>query len=82
MKQALEILSEGCAAAAAILWFMSARVRLKKRGIMRRGLGDGLADPKTVLLVVYEQSRWSARAAIAAGFAALFAMLDGLLPRI
>jgi hypothetical protein len=82
MKQALEIHSEGCAAAAAILWFISARVRLKKRSIMRGGLGSGLDDRKTLLLLVYEQSRWSARAAIAAGFAALLAMLDGLLPKI
>jgi hypothetical protein len=82
MKQALEIHSEGCAAAAAILWFISARVRLKKRSIMRGGLGSGLDDRKTLLLLVYEQSRWSARAAIAAGFAVLLAMLDGLLPKI
>jgi hypothetical protein len=81
MKQALEILSESCAAAAAMLWFISARVRLKKRSIMRRGLGSGLDDPKTVLLLVYKQSRWSAWASIAAGLAALFAIADGLLPK-
>jgi hypothetical protein len=80
MKQALEILSEGSAAVAAILWFISARVRLKKRG-MRRGLASGLDDPKTLLHLVYEQSRWSAWAAIAAGSAALFAIADGLLPK-
>jgi hypothetical protein len=32
------------------------------------------------MLMVYEQSRWSAWAAIAAGLAALFALGDGLLP--
>jgi hypothetical protein len=79
VKQALEALSETSAAAAAILWFMSARVRMKKRGIIGNGLSSGIDDPKALLLLVYQQSRWNAWAAIAAGFAALFAMADGWL---
>ena len=77
-----EALSETCAAAAAILWFVSARLRLRKRDGIRRGLESGLDDPKAVLLLIYQQSRWSAWAAIAAGLAALFAIADGLLPSI
>lgn len=80
MKQALEILSEISAAAAALLWLTSARVRLRNP-IARRGLGSGLDDPKAVLRLVYEQSRWSAWAAIAAAIAAVLAMADGLFPR-
>jgi hypothetical protein len=79
VKQALEVLSETSAAAAAILWFMSAQVRLRKRSIIKRGLGSGIDDPRALLLLVYEQSRWNAWAAIAAAFAALFAIADGLL---
>lgn len=79
MKQVLEILSETSAAAAAILWFLSAQVRLKKRNIRGRGLGSGIDDPKALLLLVYKQSRWSAWAAMAAAFAALFAWRTGLL---
>ena len=80
MKTLLEFLSEGCAGAAAILWFISARIRFKERSVTRRGLASGIDDPKALLGLVYEQSRWSAWAAIAAGIAALFAILDGLLP--
>ncbi len=39
MKQALEILSEMSAAAAALLWLTSARIRLRDP-IARRGLGS------------------------------------------
>ena len=77
MKLALEVLSETFAAAAAILWFMSARVRLRKRGLAKRGLENGLEDPRSLLVLVYEQSRWNAWAALAAGFAAIFAIADG-----
>lgn len=80
MKQALEILSEISAAAAALLWLASARVRLRDPTV-RRGLGSGLDDPKAILRMVYEQSRRSAWAAIAAAIAAVLAMLDGLLTR-
>jgi hypothetical protein len=76
MKQTLEILSETSAAVAAILWFMSARVRLRKRGV-KRGLAIGTDDPHALLRMVYEQSRWSAWAAIAAGLAAIFAIAEG-----
>jgi hypothetical protein len=78
MKALLEISGEVCAAAAAILWFVSARIRLKERRILRPGLE--IDDPKALMLLVYEQSRWSAWAAIAAGLAALCALADGLLP--
>jgi hypothetical protein len=81
MKQTLEALSEGSATAAAILWFMSARVRLRKRRTSRGGLETGIDDPRALLLLVYEQSRWNAWAAIAASFAALLAIADGLLGR-
>lgn len=64
MKQTLEALSE--ASAAAMLWFMSARIRLKKRRTSRAGLETGIDDPRALLLLVYEQSRWNAWAAIAA----------------
>jgi hypothetical protein len=80
MKYLCEFMSEGCAAAAAILWFASASVRLRKRNVFRRGLETGFDDPKALLLLFYKQSRWSAWAAIAAGLAALFAIADGLLP--
>ncbi len=80
MKHFCELMSEGFAAAAAILWFASATIRLKKRSPIRHGLVSGLDDPKAVLLLIYKQSRWSAWAAIAAGLAALFAIADGLLP--
>ena len=80
MKQAIEMLAETSAVAAAILWFMSARVRLRKPNRAKRGLGSGLDDPRALLRMVYEQSRWSAWAAIAAGFAALFALADGFTP--
>jgi len=78
VKQACEILAEASAAAAAILWFLSARVRLHKRRIVRRGLGSGIDDPRALLRMVYEQSQWSAWAAIAAGLAAVFAIVEGL----
>ena len=78
MKVVLEILGESCAAAAAVLWFVSARIRLKEGKAAKQGLD--INDPKRLMLLVYEQSRWSAWAAIAAGIAALFALADGLLP--
>ncbi len=80
MKHLCEFMSEGCAAAAAILWFASASVRLRKPKVFRRGLETGFDDPRALLLLVYKQSRWSAWAAIAAGLAALLAIADGLLP--
>jgi hypothetical protein len=80
MKHLCEFMSEGCAAAAAVLWFASASIRLKKRDAMRHGLESGFDDPKALLLMIYKQSRWSAWAAIAAGLAAVFAIADGLLP--
>jgi hypothetical protein len=80
MKEAFEVLGELCAAVAAVLWFVSARIRLKERKVVRLGLGGAIDDPKALMLMVYEQSRWSAWAAIAAGLAALFALADGLLP--
>ena len=80
MKHLCELLSEGCAAAAAALWFLSASIRLKRPGRIRLGLQTGLDDPKAILIMVYKQSRWSAWAAIAAGLAAVFAIADGLLP--
>jgi hypothetical protein len=78
MKLALEVLSEGFAAVAAILWFISARIRLRKRSRAKRGLDSGLDDPRLLLRLVYEQSQWSAWAAIAAGLAAIFAIAEGL----
>ena len=80
MKLLLEFLSEGCAAAAALLWFASAQIRMKESSVAKRGLATGLDDPGTLLKLLYEQSRWSAWAAIAAGLAAIFAILDGWLP--
>ena len=80
MKTLLEFLSEGCAAVAALLWFASARIRFREKSVARRGLANGGDDPKALLRLVYEQSRWSAWGAIAAGLAAVFAILDGLLP--
>jgi hypothetical protein len=80
MKHLCEYMSEAFAAAAAVMWFASASVRLKKRSAIRHGLESGFQDPKTLLLMVYKQSRWSAWAAVAAGLAALFAIADGLLP--
>jgi hypothetical protein len=80
MKHLCEFMSEGCAAAAAMLWFVSATIRLKKPNRMKHGLESGLDDPRAVLVMVYKQSRWSAWAAIAAGLAAVFAIADGALP--
>lgn len=80
MKPILEFCSETSAAAAAMLWFASARIRLKERSIVRKGLSSSADDPTALLQLVYEQSRWSAWAAIAAGLAALLAMADGLVP--
>jgi hypothetical protein len=80
MRYLCEFMSEGCAAGAAVLWFVSASIRLKKPQGIRRGLASGFDDPKAVLIMVYRQSRWSAWAAIAAGLAAVFAIADGLLP--
>jgi hypothetical protein len=80
MKSVFEISGETFAAVAAMLWFASARIRLKQRSLIKRGLRDGAHDPNALLQLVYEQSRWSAWAAIAAGLAALFALADGLVP--
>ena len=80
MKRLCELMSEGGAAAAAVLWFVSASIRLKRPNRIRHGLETGIDDPKALLIMVYKQSRWSAWAAIAAGLAALFAIADGLLP--
>jgi hypothetical protein len=74
MKYLCEFLSEGCAAVAAVLWFVSPSVRLKKSNRIKRGLESGLDDPKALLIMVHRQSRWSAWAAIAAGLAAVFAI--------
>jgi hypothetical protein len=78
MKQVFELLAETSAGTAAVLWFMSARVRLRKSKLARRGLGSGIDDTRALLRMVYEQSQWSAWAAIAAGLAALFALADGI----
>ena len=45
----------------------------------KTGACGAIDDPRALMLMVYEQSRWSAWAAIAAGLA-LFALADGLLP--
>ena len=74
MKLALEVLSETFTAAAAILWFMSARVRLRKRSLATRGQGTDLDDPRLLLRLVYQ---WSAWAAIATGLAAILRLLTG-----
>jgi hypothetical protein len=74
MKLLCEMVAESSAAIAAVLWFVSASFRLKKRKNVRRGLESGIDDPKAMLVLIYQQSRWSAWAAIAAGVAALFAM--------
>jgi hypothetical protein len=76
MKHLCEFMSEGCAAAAAVLWFVSASLRLKKPNRIRRGLSGGLDDLEAVPIMVYKQSRRSARA----GLAAVLAFADGLLP--
>jgi hypothetical protein len=57
MKRLCEIGAESGAAIAAILWFISARIRLSKRSAVRRGLASGIDDPRQVLLLVYQQSR-------------------------
>jgi hypothetical protein len=75
----LELLAEISAAAAAVFWFGSARVRLTRRTAAKHGLGAGLDDPKALLRLVYRQSQWSAWGAIFAGLAALFALADGLV---
>jgi len=81
IRHLCEFASESSAAAAAVLWFVSASIRLKKSNSTRRGLDSGFDDdPKAILIMVYRQSRWSAWAAIAAGLAAIFAIADGLLP--
>jgi hypothetical protein len=79
IKETLEILAEISAVTAAILWFLSARVRLARRDAAKRGLASGVDDPKALLRLIYQQSRRSAWAAIAAGLAALFALADGLV---
>jgi hypothetical protein len=79
MKQVLEALSEISAAAAAVLWFLSARVRLRKRNVLKPSLGSGSDNPRALLQLIYQQSQFSAWAAIAAGLAAIFAIADGLV---
>jgi len=79
MKKAFETLAEISAATAAILWFLSARIRLSRRDPVKRGLASGADDPKALLRLVYQQSQRSAWAAIAAGLAALFALADGFV---
>lgn len=76
MRQTLDLLAEASAAIAAALWFMSARVRLRRRKAGKHGLGIGVDDPRALLRLVYEQSQWSAWAAIAAGVAAILALVD------
>ena len=78
LKQILEMLAETSAAAAAFLWFVSARIRLKRQNV-RRDLGSGLKTPRALLHMIYHQSQWSAWAAVAAGMAALFALADGFV---
>jgi hypothetical protein len=81
MKLAIEILGDLSAAFAALMWFGSASVKLKERDVLTRGLGTGFADdPRALLLMIYKQSRWNAGAAIAAGTAALLAIISGLFP--
>jgi hypothetical protein len=80
MKPVFEICGETFAAVAALLWFASARIRLKQRSEIKKGLHSAADDPNTLLQLVYAQSHWSAWAAIAAGLAALFALADGLVP--
>lgn len=63
VRLSLEILSEFCAAIAALLGFGSASIRLKERDV-KRGLGSGFADdPRALLQVIYKQTRWNAWAA-------------------
>jgi hypothetical protein len=52
MKLVFETLSESSAAVAAILWFISARVRLRKRGLVDRGLAIGIDNPRELLLLI------------------------------
>ena len=66
MKPVFEICGETFAAVAALLWFASARIRLKQRRESKQGLHSA-ADPNALLPLVYAQSHWSAWAAIAAG---------------
>jgi len=80
VKSLFEICSEAFAVAAAMLWFGSARMRLRKRSISGKALEARADDSRALLQLVYEQSRWSAWAAIAAGLAALCALADGLMP--
>jgi hypothetical protein len=47
MKQLCEYMSEGCAAAAVMLWFASASIRLKRNAI-RRGLESGFDGPNSL----------------------------------
>jgi hypothetical protein len=53
MKRLCEIGAASGAAIAAVLWFISARIRLGKRSVARRGLASGIEDPRRVLLLVY-----------------------------
>jgi hypothetical protein len=79
MKQILESLSEVSAAAAAILWLLSARVRLRKRSRLKGSLASNIDDPRALLQLIYKQSQLSAWAAVAAGMAALCAIADGFV---
>jgi hypothetical protein len=81
MKQTLGILSGSCAAAAALLWFMSARLKIKSCELGKTGQGNqGVEHLVALMQLVSRQSRLSAWAATAAAFAALFAIIDGLAP--
>jgi len=81
MKLVAEILADLSAAIAALMWFGAATVKLKERDALTHGLGTGFADnPRALLLMIYKQSRWNAGAAIAAGTAALLAIVSGLFP--
>src|SRR5205823_5304024 len=70
---------ETSAVAAAILWFISARIRLRKRNLAKRGLGSGVDDPRALLRMVYEQSQWSAWAALPPDLL-LYSLLPMALP--
>jgi hypothetical protein len=81
MKETLAILSGSCAAAAALLWFMAARLKFKSYQLGKTGQGNqGVEDLVALMQLVSKHSRLSAWAAVAAGFAALFAIIDGLAP--
>jgi len=79
MKDTLEILSGSSAAAAALLWFMSARLKMKCYKLGKNRQRDQSVDDLVALMqLVSQQSRLSAWAAIAAGLAVLLALVDSL----